>query len=138
MSKGIGSAPLEATPQREDWKRQFDDEFGTHYVEFFHQASQIRKESVLDFITELLERKTKEITQLTKALETVRAEGRRELLKEIKGWAEDKHRTKCICHGGGFKKTGNYYICCSECKGSIQCYTNLLLVNLLSFLKSKE
>ena len=59
------------------------------------------------------------------------------LLKRIEEEVEKKMRIKCICHGGGFKKTGNYYICCEECKESIQCYTNILLQDLLTLLRGE-
>lgn len=51
---------------------------------------------------------------------------------------EDMMRTKCICHGGGFTKTGNYYVCCYECKDSPQCQDNFLLHRVLSLLTPKN
>ena len=54
---------------------------------------------------------------------------------EIKKMVEDRFRIKCICHGGGFAKTGNYYVCCIECKGSFQCAINQALTDILSALE---
>lgn len=49
----------------------------------------------------------------------------------VKEKIEKYLKIKCICHGGGFSKRGNYYICCEECKKSVYCNDNILLLSIL-------